>query len=128
MDYLLKLIPLKYRENFIIFKNSISSQKLNQIYKESFLYLSASICESFGLPAIEAQAFGTPSLVAPNTASVEIVNKGGLTCDFENINNLSLIIEMFFKNPDIYNNLSIEAIKNSRKYSSKSVSKPFINI
>jgi len=128
LDYLLKLIPSKYRENFIIFKNSISSQKLNQIYKESFLYLSASICESFGLPAIEAQAFGTPSLVAPNTASVEIVNKGGLTCDFENINNLSLIIEMFFKNPDMYHNLSIEAIKNSRKYSSKSVSKPFINI
>ena len=98
----MKLISPSIKNKLKIYTNNISNNLLNKFYKDSFLYLSASSCESFGLPAIEAQCFGTPAIVSPNTAAEEIVGEGGLISDYNNENNLTLIVKNLINNPSIY--------------------------
>lgn len=127
-NYLKMLIPFNQRKKIILITDTISQLELYKFYKDAFLYISASSCESFGLPAVEAQSFGTPSLVSPDTAAEEIVGKGGLICDFDNENNMTLIVQNLLNNPSLYSQLSIKSIKNYKRFSSLDISKPFINI
>ena len=54
------------------------------------------------MPAIEAQAFGVPSVVAPNTAASEVIGNGGLICNFQDKFKLLNIVDYLIKNPKIY--------------------------
>lgn len=47
-------------------------------YRGARAFCLLSRCESFGIPAIEAQAAGTPTVVAEGTAAPEIAGPGGL--------------------------------------------------
>lgn len=51
---------------------------LHAHYRSARAFCLLSRCESFGIPAVEAQAAGTPTVVAAGTAAPEITGRGGL--------------------------------------------------
>jgi glycosyltransferase involved in cell wall biosynthesis len=55
----------------------VSQEDLHRLYGQVRAYALLSRCESFGIPALEAQAFSTPALVATGTAAPEIIGAGG---------------------------------------------------
>jgi len=55
----------------------VDEATLHDLYGSSRVFCLLSRCESFGIPAVEAQAFGTPAVVADGTAAPEIVGAGG---------------------------------------------------
>jgi glycosyltransferase involved in cell wall biosynthesis len=59
-------------ENSVSITGYVSDEELRRLYGISKVYCLLSRCESFGIPAIEAQAFGTPTVVAADTAAPEV--------------------------------------------------------
>lgn len=56
----------------------VSREQLFDHYAQARVFCLLSPCESFGIPAVEAQAFGTPCVVADRGAPPEIAGPGGL--------------------------------------------------
>ena len=56
----------------------VDAAELHKLYGQARVFCLLSRCESFGIPAVEAQAFGTPVVVATGTAAPEIVGAGGI--------------------------------------------------
>jgi glycosyltransferase involved in cell wall biosynthesis len=56
----------------------VSEPELQALYAESRVFCLLSRCESFGIPAVEAQAAGTPCVVATGTAAPEVTGGGAL--------------------------------------------------
>lgn len=56
----------------------VATPELHRLYGNARVFCLLSRCESFGIPALEAQAFGTPVVVAEGTAAPEIVGAGGI--------------------------------------------------
>lgn len=62
-------------------RGHVSRDELHQLYAESVVFSLMSRCESFGIPAVEAQAFGTPVVSSNCCAIPEICGNGGLYAD-----------------------------------------------
>jgi hypothetical protein len=58
--------------NFIHFTGKVSNSELQSLIQNARLYISGSICEGFGLGALESLFLGTPCLVPNNSAQSEI--------------------------------------------------------
>lgn len=56
----------------------VSREELLQLYASSMVFALFSRCESFGIPAVEAQAFGTPVVGADCCATREVDGDGGV--------------------------------------------------
>ena len=56
----------------------VDEATLRASYRRARAFCLLSRCESFGIPAIEAQVAGTPTVVAEGTAAPEIAGPGGL--------------------------------------------------
>ena len=61
----------------VAFLGHVSRDELHRLYGESMAFALMSRCESFGIPAVEAHAFGTPVVGAACGAVPEIVGDGG---------------------------------------------------
>ena len=59
----------------------VARTELYRHYAEARVFCLMSRCESFGIPAIEAQCFGTPVVCSNVCAVPEICGDGGLFCD-----------------------------------------------
>ena len=73
-----KDIPQELRDRIILLTKFISSEEIKNLYQRAFAYVSMSKCESFGLPAIEAQKYGVPAIVLAGTAAEEICGDGAI--------------------------------------------------
>ncbi len=65
-------------EESVTITGKVSKEELHRHYAEASVYCLMSRCESFGIPAIEAQAFGTPVVGSSVCAMPEICGEGGL--------------------------------------------------
>jgi glycosyltransferase involved in cell wall biosynthesis len=55
----------------------VDEPTLHHLYASARVFCLLSRCESFGIPAVEAQAFATPAVVADGTAAPEVIGSGG---------------------------------------------------
>ena len=56
----------------------VSQQQLYHEYAQARVFCLLSHCESFGIPAVEAQAFGTPGVVSTGCAMPEVCGEGAV--------------------------------------------------
>jgi glycosyltransferase involved in cell wall biosynthesis len=83
-----KLIQDFKLHNYVTITDKVSREKLQEFYQKSRVFCLFSRCESFGIPAIEAQTYGTPTIVADFCAPPEVAGPGGII-----INSLNIIQE-----------------------------------
>jgi len=62
----------------VVFAGHVPRGQLHRDYAESRVFCLMSRCESFGIPAVEAQAFGTPVVGSDCCAIPEICGAGGV--------------------------------------------------
>jgi glycosyltransferase involved in cell wall biosynthesis len=104
----------------------VSRDELLQHYAQAHLFALLSGAESYGIPALEAQAFRTPTLGATGCAMPEISGGAGFFTDVNNLEAASAFVIDFFSHPKRAAHLATAAAQNAQKYHWRNVSKPLL--
>ncbi len=109
----------------IIFTGYLSDDELKVLYKHAFLYVFPSVYEGFGIPIIDAQAFGIPVICSNIPVFKEIAGKGAEFCELnilDVVKKIKTILEDNYKE-----NLLIQnGYNNIQKFLSSQIKKQVI--
>jgi glycosyltransferase involved in cell wall biosynthesis len=94
----------------------VSRERLEQIYAESRVFCLMSHCESFGIPAVEAQAFGTPVVSSNCCAIPEVCGEGGYYPDPGDAEATAAYLARLLNDASAWRELSQKAIDNASRY------------
>lgn len=115
-------------EKEVNFKGFVPREDLYRYYAESKIFCLMSWCESFGIPAVEAQAFGTPVISSNCCAIPEVCGDGGVYPDPGNFKVVADQMARLLTDDNAWTQLSEAAILNAKKYRWDLCSKPLIRI
>lgn len=94
----------------------VSRERLNKLYAESTVFCLMSQCESFGIPAVEAQAFGTPVVSSNCCAIPEVCGEGGYYPEPGNAEATADYLAQLLDDVSTWNQLSRKAVENASMY------------
>ena len=103
----------------------ISDQELYNLYKDCDILFFASTAEGFGLPILEAQAFGMP-VVTSNIPPMSSVGVGAFLVDPFNTQDIRAAFEHLLAEPNLENNYTL-AKKNLAQYLAPTVAAHYLN-
>jgi len=104
----------------------VPEDELHVLYASARVFCLPSRCESFGIPAVEAQAFGTPSVVAHGTAAPEIVGQGGIAVAQDDVEATATALLHFFGSEEQWCKHSHEARANAGRFHWRGCSAPLV--
>lgn len=137
-----KLISELNLEKQIRLAGFVSREELDRLYAESQVFCLMSRCESFGIPAIEAQLFGTPVVCSNVCAVPEICGDGGLFCDPDDIQEIADALQSLLESSNDWKNstagvppasnawkkYSEQARKNANRFQWVDCSRPLVEL
>ena len=106
----------------------VTRQELNDLYASSRVFCLMSRCESFGIPAVEAQAFGAPVVSSNCCAIQEICENGGVYVDPDDFEKVAEEINKLLTDSIYWGKMSELARRNAGKYKWEECSKPLLKI
>ncbi len=115
-------------ENDVSFKGHVSREELHRYYAESKIFCLMSWCESFGIPAVEAQAFGTPVISSNCCAIPEVCGNGGVYPEPGDYQSVAAQMARLLTDDNAWTQLSEAAIQNAAKYRWDICSQPLMRI
>lgn len=83
-------------------------------------------CESFGIPAVEAQAFGVPAVVADGTAAPEIIGKGGIVVAPGDVEATASALLKLLRDDEVWHKTSQLALANAQRFRWQVCSAPLV--
>jgi len=102
----------------------VSRAELLDAYRRASVFVLMSRCESFGIPAVEAQAFGTPVVTSNCCAIPEICGEGGLYLDPDDFQGVAEQVRGLLDNGAAWTERSAAARKNASRFRWEEVAKP----
>jgi glycosyltransferase involved in cell wall biosynthesis len=115
-------------EQEVAFKGYVPQEELCRYYAESKIFCLMSWCESFGIPAVEAQAFGTPVISSNCCAIPEVCGNGGVYPDPGDSKTVADHMARLLTDDNAWFRFSKSAIKNAAKYRWDICSKPLLRM
>jgi len=112
----------------VVFDGFVTRHRLDQLYAESQVFCLMSRCESFGIPAIEAQLFGTPVVSSSVCAIPEICGKGGLFCAPDDVSGIADRLLNLLENESEWARLSSRAKENAEPFTWQHCSQPLVDL
>lgn len=85
----------------VIFEGRVSEERLAEIYSNGKCFTLMSVCESFGIPAIEAMSFGTPVVTADCCAMPEVCGGAAELSPVDDVQALADRIAKVMLNPAV---------------------------
>lgn len=104
----------------------LSREALHQQYAEAGVYCLMSRCESFGIPAVEAQAFGTPVVSSNCCAIPEVCGDGGTYPAPGDVPATANALAQLLTDDQHWQMLSARALKNAARYQWQQASEPLL--
>jgi len=101
----------------VLYLNYVEEDDIVSIYNLAFIFFFPSFYEGFGLPPLEAMQCGVPVLCSNITALKEVVGNNGFLRDPEDYNGFAEDIIKLLKDPDIYSEMKVRSINQSKKFS-----------
>ena len=95
-------------------------------YRRARVFCLLSRCESFGIPAVEAQVFGTPCVVADNCAPPEVAGPGGEIVATGDIEAAADALQRLLCEEGAWSAASARALANAERFRWERVSQPFV--
>ena len=104
----------------------VSDAELMRHYRRARVFCLLSRCESFGIPAIEAQVFGTPCVVADVCAPPEIAGPGGIAVPAGRIGLAADALQPLLVDAGVWGQASARALDNAERFRWPRLSGPII--
>ncbi len=114
--------------NDVEIKGYASRYELNQYYAESRLFCLMSRSESFGIPAVEAQAFGTPVVSSDCCAIPEVCGNGGIYREQNDVQGVAREIASLLTDEKKCKELSEAAKQNAERFHWETCSQPLLHM
>ncbi|MFH5805524.1 glycosyltransferase [Alienimonas sp. DA493] len=102
----------------------VSRDELYRHYAEATVFCLMSRCESFGIPAVEAQTFGVPVVGSTACAMPEIGGAGGRYCDPDDVTAVADHLDRLLTDRDYQAGLSAAARENAERFRWERVTPP----
>ena len=110
------------------FAGFVPRARLEELYAESQVFGLLSRCESFGIPAIEAQLFGTPVVTANVCAMPEIGGAGGVYVDPDDAAGAAAALGRLLGDAAEWRRLSDLARANAERFTWSRCSRPLVEL
>ncbi len=101
----------------VFFAGFKSDEELINIYQQASVYVFPSLCEGFGLPPLEAMAYGVPVVAAETTCLPEILGEAALYFNPESVEDIASKINEVLENEKLYRLLQEKGFEQIKKYS-----------
>ena len=98
------------------FCGHVTRDELHRFYAVSSVFALFSRCESFGIPAVEAQVFGTPVVGADCCATREVEGEGGVYVPPGDYEAAAVALHRLLTNTDYYREMSVRAKANAERF------------
>ena len=105
------------RESNVRYLGYVDQDVLQSLYKSARAFVFPSLYEGFGLPAIEAMAYGLPVVCASSTAVSEVCSGDALEFSGDSSGQLSDILQSLAVNEELRAHLSAASYKRAAEYS-----------
>lgn len=106
----------------------VSVEQLHREYATARVFALMSRCESFGIPAVEAQAFGTPVVGATGCAMPEIGGDGGVFGPPGDAHVAADLLAPLLVDDGVWNALSQRALMNAGRFRWDECSRPLLEM
>jgi len=113
---------------FVTITGWLSKPELYRQYAQAWVFCLMSQCESFGIPAVEAQAFGTPVVGATGCAMPEICGPGGVFGPPRDPETTAELLGRLLEDDGHWKTLSCLARQNAAKYRWELCSRPLLDM
>ena len=110
------------------FAGFVAREQLDRLYAESRVFCLMSRCESFGIPAIEAQRFGIPVVSSTAGAIPEICGPGGLFRDPDDVAGIAAALRTLLEDDAEWRRLSDLARENAGRFIWSECSRPLVEL
>jgi glycosyltransferase involved in cell wall biosynthesis len=128
-DYRLEietLIDKSELTQYVTITGAVSEQTMIEHYNRARAFCLLSRCESFGIPAVEAQLFGTPCVVADVCAPPEIAGPGGIVVPVGDIEAAASALQRLLTDHTAWSDASVRAMENVERFRWARVSEPLV--
>jgi glycosyltransferase involved in cell wall biosynthesis len=115
-------------EGAVTFTGMRTRPELHSLYTEARVFALMSRCESFGIPALEAQAFGTPVVGSDSCAMPEVCGSGGFFHDPTDIGAAAAVLGRLLTDGPFWEEASRRAVENSRRFDWESCSRTLLRL
>lgn len=116
----------RYRlQERVRFTGHVGQPELERLYGEARVFCLLSRCESFGIPAVEAQAFGTPTVVAAGTAAGEVTD--GIVVPQDDAQATAREFERLLGDDPAWDEASARALANAGRFHWPKCSAPLVS-
>jgi len=112
----------------VTFAGHVSEEDLHMHYAKSKVFCLMSRCESFGIPAVEAQAFGTPVVSSNCCAIPEICGDGGVFPHPLDADEVANELRRLLTDDAHWKQMSAAARNNARRFKWESCSQPLLKM
>ncbi|MFV0443324.1 MAG: glycosyltransferase [Planctomycetaceae bacterium] len=106
----------------------VSKDALHRCYAEARVFALLSHCESFGIPAAEAQAFGTPAVVTTGCAMPEVCGDGAITVPPDDISAAADAIQTLLESEVDWSRRSEASLSNVERFRWELTARPFLKM
>lgn len=115
LKYFQKVVPAELAKR-VKFYGFVTSERLQNFYRECDIFIAPSRYESFGLIFLEAMAYGKPVIGTSVGGIPEIIKDGrnGLLIDVKNPDQIANAAVGLFSNKDLRKKLGLQALKDVR--------------
>lgn len=115
-ESILQRIAESPRREDISVTGYVSQAELEHLYTKASLFAFPSLDEGFGIPVIEAMAWGVPVITSDRSALAEVSGEAALHVDPENIEELATALQTTMESPGLRKELATRGLEWSAKF------------
>lgn len=111
-----RLVKKLHLENEVMFTDYVSEEEKKYLYKHASLFVYPSFYEGFGIPPLEAMAYGCPVITSNTSSLPEVVGDAGLMVNPYNVDELVLTIKKILNDKKLKTDMIKKGFVQARKF------------